>query len=198
MRRVEPGRAVDPEVAFVWDQMATPRGQVRVDQLAAEVGWSRKRLWSRLRSRVGSRPNAPRTSSASITSPIASPRVTVPPGWRRRAATSTSPTSIGTSWRFAEVTTAAVAFAPLLAVDDVAWSDSARAWQCGRHTRSRNHRSRVRTSASRIPPIRADRHASDRRGSGEGTRGGRGGGPGWKMPEGEARLRRAEIAGWNR
>ncbi|MFK0238117.1 hypothetical protein [Streptomyces vinaceus] len=31
----------------------THRGGVGVEQLAAEVGWSRKRLWSRFRSRIG-------------------------------------------------------------------------------------------------------------------------------------------------
>src|SRR5262249_8696460 len=36
--------------------MVTSRGQVRVEQLAAETGWSRKRLWSRFRSQLGLTP----------------------------------------------------------------------------------------------------------------------------------------------
>ncbi|WP_146228227.1 hypothetical protein [Micromonospora sp. S4605] len=55
-RRHEAGRAVDPEVAFIWGQMVTSRGRVRVERLAAEVGWSRKRLWSRFRSQIGLTP----------------------------------------------------------------------------------------------------------------------------------------------
>lgn len=47
VRRLQARRAVDPEVAFVWGQMVTRQGRVRVERLAAEVGWSRKRLWSR-------------------------------------------------------------------------------------------------------------------------------------------------------
>jgi AraC-like DNA-binding protein len=55
-RRRTASRAVDPEVAFVWGQMVTSRGQVRVERLAAEVGWSRKRLWSRFRAQIGLTP----------------------------------------------------------------------------------------------------------------------------------------------
>ena len=55
-RRSEEGPAVDPEVAWVWDRIVVGRGLVRVDRLAAEVGWSRKRLWSRFRSQIGLQP----------------------------------------------------------------------------------------------------------------------------------------------
>ncbi|MCX4458316.1 hypothetical protein OG585_38000 [Streptomyces sp. NBC_01340] len=56
VRRHEAGRAIEPEVAFVWRQMVTNLGGVRVERLAAEVGWSRKRLWSRFRARIGLHP----------------------------------------------------------------------------------------------------------------------------------------------
>jgi pimeloyl-ACP methyl ester carboxylesterase len=36
--------------------MLTSRGQVRIEGLAAEAGWSRKRLWSRFRSKIGLTP----------------------------------------------------------------------------------------------------------------------------------------------
>ncbi|GAB3965037.1 hypothetical protein GCM10029978_026880 [Actinoallomurus acanthiterrae] len=52
-RRHEARSSVDPEVAWAWDRIATGRGQVRVDRLAAELGWSRKRLWSRFHSQIG-------------------------------------------------------------------------------------------------------------------------------------------------
>ncbi|MFC7546067.1 helix-turn-helix domain-containing protein [Plantactinospora sp. GCM10030261] len=55
-RRQEAGPAVDPEVSFVWGEMARSRGRARVERLAAEVGWSRRRLWSRFRSQVGLTP----------------------------------------------------------------------------------------------------------------------------------------------
>jgi AraC-like DNA-binding protein len=55
-RRREAGRAADPEVAFAWRRMAASRGRVRVDGLAAEVGWSRQWLWSRFRAQLGLTP----------------------------------------------------------------------------------------------------------------------------------------------
>ncbi|GAA5018881.1 AraC family transcriptional regulator [Actinopolymorpha pittospori] len=55
-RRNEAASAVDAEVAWAWRRILTGRGLVRVDSLAAEVGWSRKRLWSRFRSQLGMQP----------------------------------------------------------------------------------------------------------------------------------------------
>jgi AraC-like DNA-binding protein len=52
-RRRETGPSVDPEVAWAWDRIAVSRGRARVEELAVEVGWSRKRLWSRFRSQAG-------------------------------------------------------------------------------------------------------------------------------------------------
>lgn len=52
-RRHATGPAVDPEVAWVWRRIVVNRGWVRVDELADEIGWSRKRLWSRFRSQIG-------------------------------------------------------------------------------------------------------------------------------------------------
>ncbi|MFD8690368.1 helix-turn-helix domain-containing protein [Streptomyces sp. NPDC059651] len=52
-RRYAAGPPVDPEVAWAWQRIIGSRGLVRVDGLAAEVGWSRKRLWSRFRSQLG-------------------------------------------------------------------------------------------------------------------------------------------------
>ena len=55
-RRREQGRAVDPEVAFAWRQMVASRGRARVEALAEQAGWSRKRLSSRFRSQIGLNP----------------------------------------------------------------------------------------------------------------------------------------------
>ncbi|MEV5279485.1 helix-turn-helix domain-containing protein [Streptomyces sp. NPDC052811] len=52
-RRRVAGPRVDPEVVRAWDRIVVSRGEVRVEDLAAEVGWSRKRLWSRFRSQIG-------------------------------------------------------------------------------------------------------------------------------------------------
>jgi AraC-like DNA-binding protein len=56
VQRIETGPVVDPEVAYAWRQMVRGHGRVRIDELAAETGWSRKRLWSRFRSEIGLTP----------------------------------------------------------------------------------------------------------------------------------------------
>ncbi|MFD6163028.1 helix-turn-helix domain-containing protein [Nocardia sp. NPDC060256] len=47
---------VYPEVAWAWHRMVAGRGTGRIEQLAAELGWSRKRLWSRFHSQLGLSP----------------------------------------------------------------------------------------------------------------------------------------------
>ena len=101
--------------------MVTSRGRVRVDQLAAEVGWSRKRLWSRFRSQVG------------ITPKRATQLVRFDHAAHRLAAGVSAALAAAESgyvdqshlhrdvMAFAGATPTAVAVAPWLAVDDVAW-----------------------------------------------------------------------------
>ncbi|MDO0935385.1 AraC family transcriptional regulator [Streptomyces sp. DG2A-72] len=48
--------SMTPEVAAVWDHIVAQRGRVRVDDLAASCGWSRKRLWSRFSAQIGLTP----------------------------------------------------------------------------------------------------------------------------------------------
>lgn len=55
-RRQADRSVVDPEVAHSWRRTVLNRGQVRIDGLAGDVGWSRKRLWSRFRSQLGISP----------------------------------------------------------------------------------------------------------------------------------------------
>lgn len=55
-RRCTTRGQVDPEVAWAWRRIATSHGLVRIDGLAAELGWSRKRLWSRFQAQIGMAP----------------------------------------------------------------------------------------------------------------------------------------------
>ncbi|AQZ61706.1 AraC family transcriptional regulator [[Actinomadura] parvosata subsp. kistnae] len=52
-RRFAAGPPVDPEVAWAWKRIVASRGLARVDGLAGDVGWSRKRLWARFRAQLG-------------------------------------------------------------------------------------------------------------------------------------------------
>ncbi|MER7849327.1 helix-turn-helix domain-containing protein [Kitasatospora sp. NPDC096077] len=55
-RRYAAGRPVAPELRFVWGELVRTTGAVRIEDLAAETGWSRKRLWSRFRTQLGLTP----------------------------------------------------------------------------------------------------------------------------------------------
>ncbi|MCF2573981.1 helix-turn-helix transcriptional regulator [Brevibacterium sp. UCMA 11754] len=46
----------DPVVRWAWERIRASHGRVGVDDLAAEVGWSRKRLWARFRADFGLSP----------------------------------------------------------------------------------------------------------------------------------------------
>jgi AraC-like DNA-binding protein len=120
-RRQEAGRAVDPEVAFAWGQVVANRGRVRVEQLAAEAGWSRGRLWSRFRSQVGL---TPKRAAQLVRFDHAAHRLAA----GHSAALVASDTGYADQSHlhhdvvaFAGMTPTAVAVAPWLAVDPVAW-----------------------------------------------------------------------------
>ncbi len=55
-RRRAAASQVAPEVAWAWRRIVAGRGMVRIEQLAAELGWSRKRLWSRFHAQIGMPP----------------------------------------------------------------------------------------------------------------------------------------------
>lgn len=55
-RRIATGPELDRKVAWVWHRIHASRGRLRIDELAAELGWSRKRLWQRFRSQIGLSP----------------------------------------------------------------------------------------------------------------------------------------------
>ncbi|MBP2366470.1 helix-turn-helix domain-containing protein [Pseudonocardia parietis] len=54
--KLHTNRSVDPEVAFVWRELVANAGHRRIGDLAAETGWSRKRLWSRFTAQIGVTP----------------------------------------------------------------------------------------------------------------------------------------------
>ncbi|MEU4839816.1 helix-turn-helix domain-containing protein [Nocardia testacea] len=54
--RQEASRAADPEIVHAWRRIVAGGGRVRVERVADEVGWSRKRLWSRFRAQLGTSP----------------------------------------------------------------------------------------------------------------------------------------------
>ena len=120
-RRLDAGRAVDPEVAFCWGRMMDERGQTQVERLAAEVGWSRKRLWSRFRSQIGI---APKRAAQLIRFDHAAHRLAA---GQTAAAVAVDSGYADQSHLHRDVMTftggtpGAVANAPFLAVDDVAW-----------------------------------------------------------------------------
>ncbi|MGW7611003.1 helix-turn-helix domain-containing protein [Streptomyces sp. NPDC054766] len=120
-RRHEAGPPVDPEVAWAWHRIAVSRGLARVDGLAAEVGWSRKRLWSRFRSQLGL---PPKRAVKLVRFDHAAHRLVAGEGAARVAA-DTGYADQSHLHRdvmaFTGATPATVAGEPFLAVDDIAW-----------------------------------------------------------------------------
>lgn len=120
-RRCEAGREVDPEVAFGWGRMVTSRGRVRVERLAGEVGWSRKRLWSRFRSQLGL---TPKRAAALVRFDYVAHRLAAGHSAALVAAEGGFADQSHLSrdvLAFAGITPTAVAAAPWLAVDHVVW-----------------------------------------------------------------------------
>jgi AraC-like DNA-binding protein len=125
-RRLSARPSVDPEVAYTWRRMATSRGRVRVGGLADEVGWGRKRLWFRFRSQIGLTPKRAaqlvRFDHAAhlLAAGHAVADVAAQSGYVDQSHLHREVKAI------AGVTPAAVATAPWLAIDDVAWPTAPR------------------------------------------------------------------------
>ncbi|MEU8070745.1 MULTISPECIES: helix-turn-helix domain-containing protein [unclassified Micromonospora] len=117
-------RRIDPEVAHAWRRTLTSRGRLRVDGLADEVGWSRKRLWSRFRSQLGITPKrAARLvrfdHAAHLLAADRTPAgVAAESGYADQSHLHRDVTAI------TGLTPTAVAAAPWLAIDHVAWPAS--------------------------------------------------------------------------
>ncbi|TDD12302.1 AraC family transcriptional regulator [Nonomuraea deserti] len=121
-RRHAEGPPVDPEVAWAWRRIVGARGQARIDGLAAEAGWSRKRLWSRFRSQLGL---PPKRAAKLVRFDHAAHRLVAGEGAARVAADAGYADQSHLHRdvvAFTGVTPATVAGETFLAVDDLAWS----------------------------------------------------------------------------
>ncbi|MEU1722666.1 helix-turn-helix domain-containing protein [Nonomuraea sp. NPDC005692] len=124
-RRHEAERPVDPEVAWAWRRIVGSRGRARVDGLAAEVGWSRKRLWSRFRSQLGLAPKQAEKlvrfdhAAHRLVAGVAAARVAADTGYADQSHLHRDVMA------FTGATPATVSAEPFLAVDDIAWPGSA-------------------------------------------------------------------------
>ncbi|HEU5157178.1 MAG TPA: helix-turn-helix domain-containing protein [Streptosporangiaceae bacterium] len=120
-RRRQAGPPVDPEVAWAWHRILVGRGQVRVDMLAAEVGWSRKRLWSRFHSQIGLPPKRAAKlvrfdhAAHRLAAGVDAARVAAESGYADQSHLHRDVVA------FTRATPATVAGEPWLAVDDIAW-----------------------------------------------------------------------------
>ncbi|MEU5726648.1 helix-turn-helix domain-containing protein [Micromonospora sp. NPDC047738] len=120
-RRLGARPSVDPEVAYIWRQTLTSRGRVRVDGLADEVGWSRKRLWSRFRSQLGI---TPKRAARLVRFDHAARLLAAghPPACVATESGYVDQSHLHREVKaFAGLTPTAVAVAPWLAIDHVAW-----------------------------------------------------------------------------
>jgi AraC-like DNA-binding protein len=121
-----PAPPVDPEVDWAWRQMLVSRGQVRVDELAAELGWSRKRLWSRFHAQIGL---PPKRAAKLVRFDEAAHRLAAGTDIARVAAEGGYADQSHLHrdvMAFTGATPASMAAEPWLAVDDVAWPDRVR------------------------------------------------------------------------
>ncbi|MEV7238409.1 helix-turn-helix domain-containing protein [Streptomyces sp. NPDC051020] len=123
-RRLGPQPRVDPEVAYTWRRTLSRRGRVRVDRLADEVGWSRKRLSARFRSQLGI---TPKRAARLVRFDHAAHLLAAGHNAAGVAAESgyvDQPHLHREVKSFTGLTPTAVAVAPWLAIDDVAWPAS--------------------------------------------------------------------------
>jgi len=122
-RRRQTESPVDPEVAWAWHRILVGRGQVRVDVLAAEVGWSRKRLWSRFHSQIGLPPKRAAKlvrfdhAAHRLAAGEDAARVAADGGYADQSHLHRDVVA------FTSATPATLAGEPWLAVDDTAWPD---------------------------------------------------------------------------
>jgi AraC-like DNA-binding protein len=115
------GLRAAPEIAYAWTQTARHRGRVRIDTLAAATGWSRQRLWSRFRAQIGLSPKRAAElvrfdHAARLLSAGRAPAdVAHLAGYADQSHLHRQVKAL------AQTTPSAVATAPWLGIDDIAW-----------------------------------------------------------------------------
>ncbi|MEU6583752.1 helix-turn-helix domain-containing protein [Nocardia sp. NPDC046763] len=120
-RRAAAAPSADPEVVWAWRRIRSGHGLVRIDALADELGWTRKRLWSRFQTQLGLPPKRAATlvrfdhavhRLAAGTDPA---RVAAETGYADQSHLHRDIVA------FSGITPTAVAVTSWLTVDDVAW-----------------------------------------------------------------------------
>lgn len=133
-RRLRAGPKVDAEVEHAWRRMLAGRGRVRVERMADEIGWSRKRLWSRFRSQLGITPKRAaglvRFDHAAhlLAAGRAAAGVAVESGYADQSHLNRDVRA------YTGLTAGGLATAPWLGIDDIAWPTEA-----GARTARRTH-----------------------------------------------------------
>jgi AraC-like DNA-binding protein len=123
-RRREAGPPVDPEVAWTWNRIAASRGRARVEALAGELGWSRKRLWARFQSQSGLPPKQAAKlvrfdhAAHRLAEGQEAARVAADGGYADQSHLHRDVVAL------AGVTPAALSAEPFLAIDHIAWPNS--------------------------------------------------------------------------
>jgi AraC-like DNA-binding protein len=131
-RRRAGASRVSPEVAWAWAAIVAGRGMIRIEDLAAELGWSRKRLWSRFNAQVGLPPkraaNLVRFDHAvhGLLAGQDAAGVAADSGYTDQSHLHRDVSA------FTGLTPATVVNEPFLAVDDIAWG-----WPGPRNSRDR-------------------------------------------------------------
>ncbi len=121
-RRMAAGSRADPEIAWVWNRIVASRGLIRIDHLATELGWSRKRLWSRFTAQIGQPPKRAaklvRFDHAvhGLAAGLDAARVAADAGYTDQSHLHRDVVA------FTGLTPTTVAHEPFLAVDEIAWA----------------------------------------------------------------------------
>ncbi|WP_245746593.1 helix-turn-helix domain-containing protein [Nocardia altamirensis] len=126
-RRYAAGSSIDATVAWAWHRIVATRGIIRIDQLATELGWSRKRLWSRFHAQIG---QPPKPAARLVRFDRAAHRL-VAGHHPARVAADAGYTDQSHLHRdvmaFTGITPTAVATEPFLTIDDLAWPTATQA-----------------------------------------------------------------------